>query len=256
MRSIVFSFLAAVQFLTTLPVPLWREVHSIDVARSVRYFPTVGVCLGLLLTGLWWVLSLWLAPPLIALLLVISLLMLTGGLHFDGFLDSCDGLFGYRSVERRLEIMRDSRVGSFAVAGGWALLSLKYAGLSTVPPPLVPLALLLGPLLGRWGLVFAVVVFPYGRESGLGTVYKQHNTRRELALAGLGVLLLAGLIGHGPGLVLVLIISLVAWLIGRWIMLRLPAGLTGDSYGAITEMAEMLTWLLIGAGASVIQSLW
>lgn len=250
----MFSFLAALQFLTTLPVPLWREVQSVDVARSVRYFPVVGVLLGIILLGLHWLLALWVSPPLVALLLVIALLMLTGALHFDGFLDSCDGLFGYRSVERRLEIMRDSRVGSFAVAGGWALLTLKFVALTQVPPALLPQALLIAPLLGRWALVGAVVIFPYGRESGLGTVYKQYNTGRELALAVLVVLLLAGLILRIAGIVLVILALGLTWLIGKWIMRKLPAGLTGDSYGAITELTELFTWLVIGAGAGVIQS--
>jgi adenosylcobinamide-GDP ribazoletransferase len=116
----VFSFLAAVQFLTTLPVRLWRDVQGEDVARSLRYFPAVGALLGALLVVLNWLLSFWLNDNrlLIAALLVIAHLLTTGALHFDGFLDSCDGLFGYRTPERRLEIMRDSRVGSFAVAGG------------------------------------------------------------------------------------------------------------------------------------------
>ncbi len=250
----MFSFLVAIQFLTTLPVPLWREVQSVDVARSVRYFPIVGVLIGALLLGLDRLLVWWMpGSPVVPLVLVIALLMLTGALHFDGFLDSCDALFGYRSVERRLEIMRDSRVGSFAVAGGWGLLSLKYAALSQIPADLMPQALLIAPLLGRWGLVAAVVVFPYGRESGLGTVYKQYNTGRELALAAVGVLVLAGIILHGPGLGLVGIIFGVAWLVGRWVMTKLPAGLTGDSYGAIAELCEMTTWLLVASGASVIK---
>src|SRR3712207_3561507 len=148
--------------------------------------------------------------------------MLTGALHFDGFLDSCDGLFGYRTVERRLEIMRDSRVGSFAVAGGWALLSLKWAGLSQIPGGLLIQSLLLAPLLGRFALVVAVVIFPYGRESGLGTVYKQYNTKWELLLASLGVLLLAGLILGWVGLGLVVLSFGVSLAVGRWIMTKLP----------------------------------
>jgi adenosylcobinamide-GDP ribazoletransferase len=242
----VFSFLAAVQFLTTLPVRLWRDVQGEDVARSLRYFPAVGALLGALLVVLNWLLSFWLNDNrlLIAALLVIAHLLTTGALHFDGFLDSCDGLFGYRTPERRLEIMRDSRVGSFAVAGGWALLTLKLIGLSGMPPGAIPAALLLAPVLGRWGLVLAVVVFPYGRESGLGTLYKQYNTSREIWLALIGVLLFGFIAGGLTGVGLVGLASGATLLIGRWIMTKLPAGLTGDSYGAITEVIETLVWLI------------
>ena len=251
----MFSFLVAVQFLTTLPIRVWREIQGEDIARSVRYFPLVGVLLGVLTTLLYRLLAGWLPPQIIPLVLVTTFLMVTGALHYDGFLDSCDGLFGYRSPERRLEIMRDSRVGSFAVAGGWVLLSFKYAGLSLVPPDLMPAALMMGAMLGRWALVVTVVIFPYGRETGLGKIYKQYNTRNELLLAAVGVSLLAALILHGPGLLGVGLASGLAWLIGRWIMTRLPAGLTGDSYGAIAELTEMASWLLIGVAPDLIK-LW
>src|SRR3954468_15825082 len=125
----MFTFLAALKFLTTLPVPLRKPVEAEDLARGGRYFPLVGLLLGLILTLVYGLLILFLPSSLVTLLLVIALLVLTGALHFDGFLDSCDGLFGYHSTERRLEIMRDSRVGTFGVAGGICLLALKYAGL-------------------------------------------------------------------------------------------------------------------------------
>jgi adenosylcobinamide-GDP ribazoletransferase len=255
LKQIVISFLVALQFLTTLPIPLWRAANNEDVGRSVRYFPVAGLVLGVLLALLNWLFRLVLPLALCDLLTVVALLMLTGALHFDGFLDSCDGLFGYRTPERRLEIMRDSRVGSYAVAGGWVLLTLKYVGLGLVPLDLKLQALLIAPLLGRWALVIAVVLFPYGRESGLGTTYKLYTQRRELLLASLCVLLASFIILRWSGLLLALLVFVLAFLLGKYIMLKLPKGLTGDSYGAITEISEMFTWLFIGSAASVIQFL-
>ncbi|NWJ96259.1 MAG: adenosylcobinamide-GDP ribazoletransferase [Chloroflexi bacterium] len=251
----MLNFLVALQFLTTLPVPLWRSATSEDVGRSVRYFPVVGLVLGIILASLNWFFRLWLPPALSDLLLVISLLLLSGALHLDGFLDSCDGLFGYRTTEQRLEIMHDSRVGSFGVAGGFALLSLKYVSLSSIPTDLKTAALLLAPLLGRWALVTSVVLFPYGRESGLGTIYKRYTTKLSLALTSLVIALFTSLILGGPGLLLALLIFGVALLVGKYIMLKLPKGLTGDSYGAIAEIGEMVTWLFLGAAANMIHSL-
>lgn len=253
LKQIVLSFLVALQFLTTLPVPLTRNPQGEDVGRSVRYFPLAGLLLGAILALLNWFLRLALPSTLSDLVLVVSLLMLTGALHLDGFLDSCDGLLGYRTPEERLLIMRDSRVGSFAVAGGWTLLSLKFISLNSIPGELKTPALLLAPLLGRWALVIAVVLFPYGRESGLGTIYKRYTSRRELLLASLAVALTSVIILKLPGLILSLLILLLAWFQGKYVMRKLPAGLTGDSYGAITETSEMLTWFLVAAGGSLIQ---
>src|SRR6476620_2419147 len=104
----LYKFLAAVRFLTVLPVPAGSyETAEEDTARSLPYFPLVGALMGAVLALLNWLLAGWLPGPLGPLLLVIALLALTGALHFDGFLDSCDGLFGYRPPARRLEIMRD-----------------------------------------------------------------------------------------------------------------------------------------------------
>jgi adenosylcobinamide-GDP ribazoletransferase len=249
LRLVLFTFLAALQFMTTLPVSLRRPVDSEDLARAGRYFPLVGLFLGTILALLYSVLILFLPPNLVTLLLVISLLALTGALHFDGFLDSCDGLFGYHTTERRLEIMRDSRVGSFGVAGGICLLALKYTGLSLVTPGLMPAALILAPLVARWALLCAVVIFPYGRVSGLGLIYKRYTHPPELVLASIFVIIIVLAFLGWPGLGLVAFIFGLTMLVGRWIMGKLPAGLTGDSYGAIAEITETATWLFIGAGA-------
>ncbi len=240
--------------MTTLPVRLRKPVEADDLARGGRYFPLVGLLLGLILSLIYGLLILFLPPSLVALLLVIALLALTGALHFDGFLDSCDGLFGYHTTEKRLEIMRDSRVGSFGVAGGFCLLALKYAGLSLVPGSLMLPALLLAPLLGRWALLCGVLMFPYGRESGLGLLYKRYMHPPELLLAAVFVAVIAYALLGWPGLVLVAFIFVITWLVGRWIMSKLPAGLTGDSYGAIVEITETATWLFIGAGAGWLAS--
>ena len=253
MKQIVLSFLVAVQFLTTLPVPLSKSPDSQDVGRSLRYFPAVGLILGIIISLLYRLLIFFLPSNQADLLMVIALLLLTGGLHFDGFLDSCDGLFGYRTPERRLEIMRDSRVGSFGVAGGWVLLTLKYISLLNVPGDLKIAALLLAPMLGRWALVNAVVLFPYGRESGLGTVYKQHTTRRELILATLAVALIVGLVLRVWGIVLGLLVWVLTILLGKWVMTKLPAGLTGDSYGFVAEFCEMAVWFVLAAAATLIR---
>ncbi len=242
------------RFLTVVPVPeTGLAVTPQNIARGLPYFPLVGALLGSGLALLYRLLAGWLPPAIVPLVLVIALLSLTGALHFDGFLDCCDGLFGYHSPARRLEIMRDSRVGSFAVAGGWALLSMKYAALAQLTPSIVLPALIVGPLLGRAALVAAVLLFPYGRSEGLGLEYKRFNSWRNCWPVSLGVMLLAGLaLGLGGAVLAVLVLPL-AWFFGRWVMIKLPEGLTGDAYGALAEMTEMLVWLVLAAGPGLFQ---
>jgi adenosylcobinamide-GDP ribazoletransferase len=186
-----------------------------------------------------------LPDSLISLLTIVALLALTGMLHFDGFLDCCDGLLAPRSPEQRREIMRDSRVGSFAVGGGWALLSLKWMALLSVPATLRESALILAPLLGRWAIVIAVVCFPYARQDGLGVSYRRFTSWQVLGLNSVAVLAVAiGLIsGAGVGLVIAVFIVTIG--VGRWMAGQLGGGLTGDCYGALVELIEVMTWLML-----------
>ncbi|MBC7880287.1 MAG: adenosylcobinamide-GDP ribazoletransferase [Anaerolineae bacterium] len=236
----------AIQFLTTLPLGDGGPEITLDsLGRAVRYYPLVGLLLGGILVGMHWLLHPYFPVLLVNLGCVAGLLGLTGMLHFDGFLDSCDGLFAARSPDERLEIMRDSRVGSFAVAGGWCLLSLKLAALHSLPENLMMPALLVAPMLGRWALVIAVVLFPYGREQGLGQSYKQFTTFRELIFLSFGVLGICYFALNLRGIILSVILFIISFIFGKWIELRLPKGLTGDSYGFITESIEACTWLVL-----------
>ena len=111
------SFLAALGFLTGIPVGR-RAMEPDRLRRSSMFFPLVGLIIGLLLAGIDYGLGLVLPDILTSAIVVTLLVLLTGGLHFEGFVDCCDGLFGGHTRERRLEIMRDKSVGAYAVAGG------------------------------------------------------------------------------------------------------------------------------------------
>ena len=113
--------LTAFQFLTIFPAVIRRAFTAEELGQAVGFFPLVGLAVGGILYGLEFALRLLFPMPLVAVMIVSVWLLLTRALHFDGFLDMCDGLFGGFTPERRLEIMRDSRVGAFGVAGGGLL---------------------------------------------------------------------------------------------------------------------------------------
>ena len=127
------SLLTAFQFLTTFPAVIRRAFTAQELGRAVGFFPIVGLALGGVLYGLEVGLGLIFPAQVVAVFVLAAWLLLTRALHFDGFLDSCDGLFGGFTPERRLEIMRDSRVGAFGVAGGGLLLLAKYAAILSLP---------------------------------------------------------------------------------------------------------------------------
>jgi len=237
------GFMIALTFLTRLPLPAPKvEVSSEEFAGSYRYYPLVGLVLGLLLWLLAKALFLYFPPLVLGAVLLSAELMLTGGLHLDGFMDSMDGLLSARSPERILEIMKDSRVGAHACMALVGLLLLKFTLLASLSPTMFSILLVM-PMLSRWVFQIAVIGFPYARPQGLGKGI--HETTHWIPLLLSGVIVLgtsyylaglAGLIAFGVCVIAVAIIaSRISSLLG---------GLTGDVYGALIELSEVICLLV------------
>ena len=242
------KFLAALKFLTILPLGRQRQDSLEEIRGSLVYYPLVGLLIGLFLAGLNWLFSLVLPAALANALLLVSLVIVTGALHLDGFIDTCDGIAGHKPAEARWQVMRDSRTGAFGVVGAVLLLLLKYAALNSVPAGLLTPTLIMMPVLGRWAMVFAIFAYPYARPEGLGKVIKPGAT--WLTFAAATIITLA--IGVGIAW-LGLYVTAAVTMLGVWVIIVLAAaffkkmfaGLTGDTYGAINEIAEVGALILI-----------
>lgn len=237
--------LAALQFLTLTPPIVRRMFTPQEMGWAVGWFPLVGVLIGGLLGGLNWGLARVFPAGVSAALVLAAWVVITGALHLDGLLDTCDGLLGGRTAESRLRIMRDENVGAFGVAGGVLSLLLKGAALAATAHPLV--APLLAPTLGRWGMALAVVAFPYVRPEGLGRAMKDHAGWVQATWATGIALAVAWFACGWMGLAVLSLAGMVAWVIARFALARLP-GLTGDIYGAICELVEAVVLLFFTAG--------
>ncbi|MBI2861109.1 MAG: adenosylcobinamide-GDP ribazoletransferase [Chloroflexi bacterium] len=239
--------LAALHFLTVLRLPWVRESRPDELGRSTAYFPLVGLFVGLALAGLYWLLGQALPAPLVTALLVASMAALTGAMHLDGFIDTCDGIAGHRTVEERWRIMHDSRAGGIGVAGVIILLLVKYASLSSVPPALMMASLVLMATVSRWGMTYAVFAYPYARPSGMGKAFKEGAGWPGFVIATLITVAVA--LALWPALGLSSLFALVA----AWVVIvavasylkRKLSGLTGDTYGAINEIAEITVLVVI-----------
>ena len=208
--------------------------------------------MGLLLVGIEEGSSQLFSAPLTAAFLVAALVIITRALHLDGLMDICDGVFGGFTPERRLEIMKDSRVGAFGVAGGVTVLLLKYAALVSLLTILEPgkeWALLLFPAISRWTMVVLLGAFPYVRSQGLGSPFHGSGIKVSTSVAGLSMLAAALLLGGFAGLGLLLGATAVAWLMG-WGLAKSLGGLTGDAYGAANEIIEMTVIIIATALAA------
>jgi len=209
----------------------------------------VGLIIGLIMAGLKWLLGLFLPPAVVDVLLIVYLAVISGALHLDGFADTCDGIAGHKTPEARWEVMHDSRAGAFGIVGVCLLLLVKYVSLNNVPENLLLATLILMPVVSRWAMVYAIFAYPYARPSGLGKVFKQGTSWPRLLMAtliSLAVVILAGLAGLAiiPGLAIMLAIWIMVLIMATYLK-RKFAGLTGDTYGAINEVAEVGVLILV-----------
>jgi len=234
------SFLAALRFLTVLPLPGQRGQAPGDLAGSLWSFPWVGLLLGGLTATIFWLAGPYLPRPIAVVLAVTVLLAWSGGLHLDGVADCADGFFSARPREQVLEIMRDSRIGAMGVIGLVLLLALKGAALVALPPEQFWRVLLLMPVAGRVGILLMLALLPYARpEGGLATVFFA-SSRRWPLLPGLFMLAVVAWFTAGSvGLTGVLLALLLLLPFGLFCYIKI-GGATGDTLGAACEIAETL----------------
>ena len=171
------QLLAALRFLTIVPIPGGWGTAEADLAGSVGWFPVVGLLLGGVAAAVAWGLSL-AAPPLVgAAVVVIVLLSFSGCLHLDGLSDTADGFSSSRSRQRILEIMKDSHIGAMGVIAVVCVLMLKFAALASLPVARLWPAALLMPLAGRCALVLHMALLPCARPEGLGSIFYRRRPR-------------------------------------------------------------------------------
>lgn len=228
----------ALRFLTSIPLPWPALAPAAGMAGALPYFPLVGLLIGLALLAVGWLASLFWAPLAGAALLVVAWGMLSGGLHLDGLSDTADGVLSWRPRERKLEIMRDSRIGVMGALALLGALLLKLAFLAGAGAAWWR-AVLLAPILGRWAMVYAIARFPAARADGLGSSVQGQVSQARLLVVSALVLLCATAIAGFGGLVACLLAALGAHLLGRW-WTRDLGGLTGDTYGACCELVELI----------------
>ncbi len=243
-RSAFAPLLAAFTFLTRLPLPGTAHVDSETLARSSVWFPVVGAVVGgfgaltLTIAGRLW-------PPLVAAVLsLLATVLLTGAFHEDALADAADGLGGGRTREGILEIMRDSRIGSYGAVALVLVLSARIGCLAAMPAMDGARALIAAHVLARWSSLPLIGALPYARTNGAGKPFVGTVTGLRL-LAGtlLAALFVAPALGW-RALPAGLAAAAVTAMTGRYFRARL-GGITGDCLGATNQLVELATYLTV-----------
>jgi adenosylcobinamide-GDP ribazoletransferase len=231
--------ICSMQMMTRLPTPALASFTAELPTRASRYYPVAGWIVGAISAAMFWGASM-LGNSLLAAILAISAgALVTGGFHEDGLADTADGLGGGQTPARRLEIMKDSRIGTY---GGLALLlvtGLRIAALATFPPVEGAIALTCAHSVAR---AAPILVMRFGRYAGDPTAAKlphtdMHVTNGELALAwALAILPTLLFPWRSVALALLATVVIAAFVAHR--AHRLIDGFTGDVLGCIEQVSE------------------
>jgi adenosylcobinamide-GDP ribazoletransferase len=230
------SLRSAMAFLTVLPVATSEGAPGERLGRA--YFPAIGAVVGLLSAGVFAFLDAFTTPLLAAVAATAALALLTGALHLDGLADSADGLFGGGDVARRLEVMRDPRLGSFGTVALVLVLVGEIAAIASMSPGRAAAALVIAGALSRLAMLFVITLVPYVRASGLGVAARDSSHRAVDLALGSAFAAAACLLDWRRALLAVCLVAVTALAVVVLARRRL-GGATGDVYGATAELSML-----------------
>jgi len=242
-RSLILMF----QFMTRLPIPIEIEMDKETISKGILFLPLVGMVVGAISWIVYYLLS-FINTDVASLGAVIANVAATGGLHIDGLSDTCDGFFSARSRERILEIMKDSRVGTFGVIAIVMVLLAKYTLIINLPQDMVALALILASGASRVAASFLITFGKSARPGGLGDMFSSSSSKSYFWIS-VAVFSAIGIVLGGWPFISSLAVVLVFSLLLMRHSYKIIGGLTGDVYGAAIEISDILgliTFMVVG----------
>jgi adenosylcobinamide-GDP ribazoletransferase len=238
-------FLIAIQFLTRLPVPANLQTSEETLGRATKFFPLVGVIVGAGAALIFWLLQFLLPHSAAALFAIIFTAFITNGFHEDGLADTFDGFGGGWTKEQALEIMRDSRLGTYGALALVFLILGKYNFLSSIAQGAqgqVWRWLIVAHTASRWTVLPLCAWLPYARAEGQGKLVAKQIGKVDIFIGSVTLFVTVLLLSWQAALAAVLVTSLATLLSGFYYRARL-SGITGDCLGATNQLTEVSLYL-------------
>lgn len=241
MKSMGYGLLLACQFLTRIPIPINCPWDEKTIKWALRFFPIIGVILGIILNGIF-LISSHLPEWMTAFLLLTVWIGYTGGLHLDGWMDVSDAVASNGPIEKKWEIMKDSHIGSFAVLSLLFLLGWKLGFLYEIGHRqkwALTISFVLVPSLSRWGALLFMFFLPTIKNSGLAWEWKKYLTSIDLLISAVPVIIICFVFPFFLSILLAYFLFLLLYM--RWAMYTFK-GINGDLVGTAIEGGEL--WIL------------
>ena len=236
-------FILGIQFMTSLPIPININVKREDFQKIVAFFPAIGLIIGLFEAFIYYISSRFLTHNSASFMAIVSHIIITGAIHIDGLGDTADGIFSGRNREKMLEIMKDSRLGTFGALAIIVVIVGKVIMIMEMPKHMIITVLIVAPVIARTMNIFLMYNRKYARQTeGMGDLFigvlKKENYIIALILGVLITIILGGLTGMK-----MFVISFIFTILFRNYTEGKLGGITGDILGASDELNEFLIYL-------------
>lgn len=244
MKEYFNDFLLMIQFLTRIPVNKSLPCEKSNFRNGVMFFPLIGLIIG----GIQWILYSLLIKFLpigtVAVFIIIAELIITGGLQIDGIGDTCDGFFAIKGRDKIIEIMKDSRIGTFACIGIICDLLLRYSLLSSINTTEMSYLIIAVPVISRLGVVFISLIGKCAKSTGTGNFFIGNIGKVQFIIAFLTTIIVAYFtLGIKKTAIIIPSVFIMTILFYKFCKNKI-GGITGDSLGANNELAVILSLIL------------
>lgn len=245
MKAVINDFLLMLQFFTRIPVNLSLPCERENFRRGTMFFPLVGLIIGLVQWAVYVVLIKVIPINTTAIFVLAAGILVTGGLHLDGLGDTCDGFFAFKGRERIIEIMKDSRIGTYSCIAIILDLLFKYTSTSNLIINGYVLGIIAAPVVAKTAFILMFYIGKQAKANGTGNLFIGNVGKKELAVATiLGCMINVALIGLVKTLVVTVICFVLTYLFNKFCESKI-GGLTGDTLGANNEIIEIITLILV-----------
>ncbi len=249
------GLIMCIQFFTSIPIPYEVPMDRTHINKAIKMFPVLGLLQGVLYSAILYVLLQWtpLSPLAMAFFIWLGLIIITGGIHLDGWMDCSDAYFSYRDQAKRLEIMKDPKIGAFGVLSVIVLLSARFLFIYEIVLRSVDhtfLFIVLIPFLGKIVMGILLLNVKSAKKEGLGSIFKQAASHRTLwiypvYLVVMGLIILFVWPKAMDGFLLLVLAALLLLLVISRKIVKWFGGITGDVLGASVEGVELLLWMMV-----------
>lgn len=237
-------FILAVQFMTRIPININLEVKREDFQKTVKFFPIIGLIIGCFEAIIYCISNKFFSNTIATFMTILFHVIITGGMHIDGLSDTIDGIFSGRSKERMLEIMKDSRIGTFGALAIIFLILGKIIFLTKIPQNNIIKLIIITPVISRTMNIFLMYKRKYARTiEGMGDLFIGVLERKNYIIALVSGILISIIIFKLYGIIIFFISFLFTILFRNYIEKKID-GITGDILGASDELNELFIYLI------------